>query len=519
MRSHVPCIVAILSLILAAVLLSQGATASGSTRYRDEVFSLVSVASDIAYGEAVDEYGEPKALYLDLYEPTSDSEPLRPAFIWVHGGGFIGGDKASPGDAEIATRFAKRGWVAASINYRLRDHVDLENISQTIFDAQHDAQAAVRWLRANAAAYNIDPNRIAIGGFSAGAVVALQTCYNASDPGDSGNPGYPSDVSACVDISGWVDISLIEAGEPPVLAIHGTEDDIPFSCAEEIASRCQEAGVTVELHSLEGVGHGVWEHKEEIITWMADFLFAHVIGPADGDGDGVFDLVDNCPAVHNADQLNTDAAPIPNGPLVPADDVTVPNGDALGDACDDDDDNDWLTDVDEATAGTNPVVADTDGDRVLDGAEVIAGSDPLDPGSKPSCVGIVDNDRDCLAADVEALFGSSDSAKDSDGDGINDGTEVRGWGTSPALKDSDNDGCDDDKEIVDINGDRIANVLDRTHIAFGAFAVQNGDAIAGLDLNRDGRVNALDIFLVCINTSPAEPSANCDCRHLGLTPR
>ncbi|MDI6858851.1 MAG: LamG domain-containing protein, partial [Dehalococcoidia bacterium] len=119
--------------------------------------------------------------------------------------------------------------------------------------------------------------------------------------------------------------------------------------------------------------------------------------PGDADCDGVLDAQDNCVATFNPDQLNSDARPIDNGPVIGGDDITVPNGDGLGDACDDDDDNDWLSDINEATAGTSPLVADTDGDRVLDGAEVILGSDPLDPASKPSCAGIEDNDRDCLA--------------------------------------------------------------------------------------------------------------------------
>jgi acetyl esterase/lipase len=61
---------------------------------------------------------------------------------------------------------------------------------------KHDAQAAVRWLRANAATYRLDPSRIAIGGSSAGAITAMMVSYNAVDPGSSGNPGYPSDVAA-----------------------------------------------------------------------------------------------------------------------------------------------------------------------------------------------------------------------------------------------------------------------------------------------------------------------------------
>ncbi|MDI6857076.1 MAG: aryl-sulfate sulfotransferase [Dehalococcoidia bacterium] len=247
--------------------------------------------------------------------------------------------------------------------------------------------------------------------------------------------------------------------------------------------------------------------------------------PPDADEDGVPDDSDNCPFVANPDQLNTDALPIANGPVIAGDDVTVPNGDALGDACDDDDDNDWLSDIDEATAGTSPVVADTDGDRALDGAEVIAGTNPLDPGSKPSCVGIVDNDRDCLAADIEALFGSSDYVKDSDGDGISDAMEVMGWGTSPIDRNTDDDICDDDKEVADVNGDSVASPLDYVRVLQRVHGVQDDDPNDGnpipdpemvvspaFDVNKDGVMSSLDAVLVALNSNLVEPAAECDCR-------
>jgi len=274
----------LLTLAVALALGGQGSAAEG-VRYRDEVFDSVTRTRDVAYGQAIDEHGELETLELDLYEPTGDREPLRPAFVWIHGGGFTGGDKADDLNAEIATRFAKRGYVSTSINYRLRegDYFDVGDprLPQVIAEARHDAQAAVRWLRANAAAYHIDPNRIAVGGTSAGAITALHVNYNSTDPGDSGNPGYPSDTSACIDISGAVDVALMEQGEPPVMIVHGTEDTrVPYDHALNIVARGQEVGITVEFHSLEGMGHGVWtQYKEAIIAWMADFLYRYVSPP------------------------------------------------------------------------------------------------------------------------------------------------------------------------------------------------------------------------------------------------
>ncbi len=279
--------------IMSVVLGGQGADAEG-VRYRDEVFDSVTTTRDIVYGQAIDEHGQLETLRLDLYEPAGDGEPLRPAFVWVHGGGLTEGDKGDGLSALIATGFAKRGYVAVSINYRLREgeYFDFDfdsgpeepEFPQAMADAQHDAQAAVRWLRANAATYHVDGERIAISGVSAGAAIALYVNYNASDPGESGNPGYPSDTAACVDVAGAMDVSLMEAGEPPVLVVHGTVDErVPYSGALAIVARAREVGVTAEFDPIEGQGHAMWpEYLEQSIGWMSDFLYRHVASAAPG---------------------------------------------------------------------------------------------------------------------------------------------------------------------------------------------------------------------------------------------
>ncbi len=274
---------ALLTVILVAAFATQTAAADGQ-RYRDEVFASVAITADITYGRAVDEHGEMETLRLDLYEPAGDTEPARPAFVWIHGGGFSSGDKAGLFEATLGGLFARRGYVVASINYRLREGeyygfgVGDPRLPQVIADAQHDAQAAVRWLRANAATYRIDAGRIAVGGFSAGAITALYVNYNSADPGQSGNAGHPSNTSACVDVAGGMDVALMEAGEPPVLVVHGTADTtVPYEGALEIVARAQEAGVTAEFHPVEGAGHLVWSADAEgIIGSMSDFLYRYV---------------------------------------------------------------------------------------------------------------------------------------------------------------------------------------------------------------------------------------------------
>jgi hypothetical protein len=227
----------------------------------------------------------------------------------------------------------------------------------------------------------------------------------------------------------------------------------------------------------------------------------------DSDADGVPDSSDNCPYVYNPDQLNTDAKPIDNGPGVPGDDYTVPTSDKLGDACNPDIDNDWMLntgtnptlgipgeDVGCGSGPTNPLVMDTDGDTVVDGAECLLGSDPNDPLSKPSLAPPNDSDGDGLPDNVEALFGSDPHKADTDGDTIPDGVEVKGWGTSPTLKDTNGNGCDDGLEIADVNGDYAVNVTDLLWVAYavGGQHPYNAD----LDMDKDGSITVSDLMLV-----------------------
>jgi acetyl esterase/lipase len=277
----------LLAVIVLAAFATQSFTAATGQRYRDEIFASSTKTADIAYGQAPDVYGNPVTLRLDLYQPTDDTETLRPVYIWIHGGAFVSGDKADATDAMIADRFAKRGYVTASINYRLQPMQIFEwgsdPLAAAIADTQHDAQAAVRWFRANAATYHIDPNRIAVGGYSAGAIASLYVAYNSGDPGDSGNPGYPSTVWPIVDVSGALeDTGLMDAGEPPVLIVHGTADlVVPYLFTTNIVNRANAVGIPYELHTLDGASHFVWDegYGEQIIGWMSDWLFQYLAPP------------------------------------------------------------------------------------------------------------------------------------------------------------------------------------------------------------------------------------------------
>jgi para-nitrobenzyl esterase len=251
----------------------------GTLRYRDQVFSVVTTTNDITYGRAPLDDRTPVDLKLDLYQPTGDTAAKRPAVVWVHGGGFTMGDKSS--GRGKATFFAKLGYVAVSINYRLLSPDGCGGnpnptplCQHAALEAQHDAQAAVRWLRANAATYKIDTSRIAMAGASAGAVTSVLASTHSEDPGTSGNPGYPSSIRAAVSVSGGMPTNdLIDAGDAPTLFIHGTEDRVvPFEWAVQNAAAMYNLGILTVLEPLDGAGHGLQADYGQLIDEQSDYF-------------------------------------------------------------------------------------------------------------------------------------------------------------------------------------------------------------------------------------------------------
>jgi acetyl esterase/lipase len=249
-------------------------------RYRDAVLSDYTLTSDVTYGSAVDQQGQTVTLKLDVYEPVGDSVSSRPAIVWVHGGSFCCGDKTSPEIVDEATTFARKGYVNVSINYRLSPDgcsaaQPSQSCIQAIVDAMHDAQAAVRFLRANAATYGVDTNRIAIGGTSAGAITALNVGFNPDDPGSSGNPGYSSAVRAAVSLSGAQILGSAGPGDAPSLLFHGTSDPlVPYSWAVNTVNGANKAGLISALTTWQGEGHVPYvEHRTQILDQTRNFLY------------------------------------------------------------------------------------------------------------------------------------------------------------------------------------------------------------------------------------------------------
>jgi acetyl esterase/lipase len=235
------------------------------TRYVDQVFAAADATRDVQYATAPDLVtGSTRSLTLDWFEPRGDTRSARPVVVWIHGGGFRTGTKAAT--AEVAEAYARRGYVTLSIGYRLdpgnrcqdvqdgritdpnQYAVERARCERAILAAQHDAQGAIRWARANAGPLDIDRGRIAVGGFSAGAVTAVHVAQRSEDPGDVGDhDGRASSVGAALAASGCnYDPGSIAAGDAPVFLLASEHDQaVPFSCVRDTEARSRAAGIPV----------------------------------------------------------------------------------------------------------------------------------------------------------------------------------------------------------------------------------------------------------------------------------
>ena len=229
----------------------------------------VKVVRDIVYAT----YGERKVM-LDLYLPKYKKAPAGkiPCIMTIHGGGYRLGDKSR--FAPFASKFAENGFISACIGYRLRPEVKIRQCIQ-------DTKASVRWVRANAAKYNIDPDRIGAFGGSAGAHLAsmLGASFKAKTlEGDGGNKGVSSRVQAVVALAAPSDMSAfppfkkdpqgaklissityVDKDSAPFLLMHCRGDRIvAYKHSILLRDKLAKAGVPVELKTIVRGGHAFW---------------------------------------------------------------------------------------------------------------------------------------------------------------------------------------------------------------------------------------------------------------------
>lgn len=190
-------------------------------------------------------------LHMDVYSPKGDKETGRPAVLVMHGGAFAAGSKDDMEQQSVmyCDSLAARGFVAVAVEYRLgitataEDgliSIDSANFSRAVYRGIQDVRAAVRYMRAKAKDFGIDPNRIYLLGNSAGAILALENIYidknseipevALADPSLGGLDlygvdGYSPEANAAVALWGGIhDVGIIEDKSTPVLLVHGTGD-------------------------------------------------------------------------------------------------------------------------------------------------------------------------------------------------------------------------------------------------------------------------------------------------------
>ena len=311
MKTHRQAILALLLVTLLGPTLARAQTPGPAP-----AMPGVKAVRDIAYVD-----GGAAAQKLDLYIPEKPGGPW-PLIIWIHGGGFSAGDK---GDCP-ARRMTYLGYAVASLNYRLS--------GEALFPAQiEDCKAAVRWLRAEARQWNLDPNHFGVWGSSAGGhLVALLGTSGAVKEFEKGaHLDMSSRVQAVCDFFGPTDflqmdthavpnarlkldlpnspesrliggpiqenkdkvarvnpITYITPDDPPFLIVHGDQDPlVPHYESELLFEALKKAGVSVHFHTMAGAGHGIGIGGAELDRMVNEFFERYLKNGARPDGQAI----------------------------------------------------------------------------------------------------------------------------------------------------------------------------------------------------------------------------------------
>ncbi len=342
-------------LLLPSLFISGMIMAQCNGRYQTEIFSNVDVAT-VNYSDVYTGL-EHK---MDIYTPTGDTVNNRPVIFYLHGGSFYAGDKSSSDCVDFCNAFAKRGYVAISLNYRLANIISFlsSNAEQykAVLRSVADLKSGIRYMRmdySNGDTYNIDPNTIFVGGYSAGAVAALHTTFidSISDmsatiqalmpviggtlEGDAGNDGYSSEVSAVYSFAGGIhEITWIDANDEPFVSCQGTADQtVDYNCANamsnpnilvlcgsgEMHAKADSVGIVNSHLSFPGEDHN-WAASGnsnnkfvQAVTFTSDFLYNLL--PCNQTTFIAENIKNNRKLLQIVDILGREVKPIKNAPL------------------------------------------------------------------------------------------------------------------------------------------------------------------------------------------------------------
>jgi acetyl esterase/lipase len=230
----------------------------------------------------------PTQLHLHIFKPKEKlSKDMASAIIFFHGGGWRYGDPSQ--FYQHCKYFASRGMVAVSAEYRL-----VGKNASSLYDCVADSKSAVRWLRANAMALNIDPKRIAAGGGSAGGHLAACTAMIDGFEEDEEDWVISSKPNALVLFNPGLDLPQLDEqlspahhlkpDLPPMIIFHGTADRVvPHKRIEQFCEQMEELGNICELISFFGKGHkffnyGMDKNKPYFETVFTTDLFLSNLG-------------------------------------------------------------------------------------------------------------------------------------------------------------------------------------------------------------------------------------------------
>ena len=287
-------LLSILCMTIPSFLFTYGqAPACDGQRYIEEVFTDLTETFDVKYGENITVTGATKELMVDVFEPAGDVEVKRPLLLLIHGGSFVFGDKSDLHD--ICRSYARRGYVAATMSYRLFDGPivplpDSIALVEVVVQSVEDASAALRYFKDNAVndnTFGIDPDQIVIGGISAGGITSVQVAYmddndeipdfmalNIDDVyGLAGNSNDLTDINTDVigvlNFSGAIyNTAWMDADDEPIYSVHDDGDNVvpygvgyaaPFfgipivslQGSEAVHGKAIELGINSELVTIE----------------------------------------------------------------------------------------------------------------------------------------------------------------------------------------------------------------------------------------------------------------------------
>ncbi len=243
------------------------------------------ITRNIVYGNAFmaekeRETPTPQPLRMDVIAPPRTVAPPYPAAILIHGGAFERGARNDEQQVQLAHTLAKHGYACFLIAYRLiRDNPPAplpydDPLSKAAHAAVVDTKTALRHVHANAAAYEVDPHRVALIGASAGAIAALGAGLSEPDQFSDDGPDFPpppenntqveARAAAIVNLWGTADffLELFSENAPPIMTVHGAKDfttGLSLLPAENIDAQCREHGVPHHYYPLSDAGHGPWD--------------------------------------------------------------------------------------------------------------------------------------------------------------------------------------------------------------------------------------------------------------------